>query len=201
MDKNKLIITALVIIILILAAALFATNYHAKEDVKLKITSNSTLHEGDSIIIKLADLNNTPISNQTVNVTITDDNNTNYYYSVVTNGKGIGKLKLDKSAGNYTVNCTYFGNDDYNGNSDAMKIIIEEVVEEQSSSSSSSSNQYNSDDYVYSPQKGGYVKKSGQWDTDSQGNSIYSYQGSDGIIYEKYYDKNGNEINPNDYYN
>lgn len=201
MDKNKLIIIALVAIIIILAAALFATNYHAKEDTELKITGNSTFYEGDSIKVKLTDLNGTPISNQTINVTITDKDNTNSYYSVVTNEKGVGKLKLEKDVGNYTVNCTYGGNDKYNGNITSKKITIEEeVVEAQTSSSSYSSSGTNSDDYVYSEQGDKYIKKSGQWDKDSQGNSVYSYQGSDGVIYERYYDKSGNEIDPNDYY-
>ena len=56
------------------------------------------------------------------------------------------------------------------------------------------------DEYVYSAQKGGYVKASGQYDTDSQGNGIYSYQGSDGVIYEQYYDSNGNPISSEEYY-
>lgn len=206
MDKNKIIIIALIVIILALAIGIFASmNGHAKEDTKLTITSNSTLYEGDSIKVKLTDLNKTPLSNQTINVTLTDDNQTSSYYSVVTNEKGIGTLKLDKSEGNYTVNCTFGGNDNYTGNSTAKKIKIEkEVVEAQTTSSTSSSyssSESSSDDYVYSAQGDEYIKKSGQWDSDSQGNSIYKYQGDDGVIYERYYDSSGNEIDPNDYYN
>lgn len=139
MDKNKLIMTVLVIIILILAVALFATNYHAKDDVKLNIISNSTLHEGDYIKVKLTDLNNTHITNQTINITITDENDTSSYYSTVTNNKGIATLKLDKFEGNYTVNCTFDGDENYNGNSTSKKITIEkDVVEAQANNSYSS---------------------------------------------------------------
>ena len=55
-------------------------------------------------------------------------------------------------------------------------------------------------DYIYSPQKGGYIKASGQYDSDGRGNNIYSYQGSDGVIYERYYDSNGREISSEEYY-
>ncbi len=214
MDKDKMIIIALIAVILALVVGMFAMTNHAKEDTKLAITSNSTLHEGDSIDVKLTDFNGTPLSNQTINITITDKNNTGYYYSVVTNEKGVGKLKLDKSEGNYTVNCTFGGNENFTGNTTTKEIRIEkEAAETQSSSSSSSSSNSasdsssgsssgssSSDEYVYSAQGDKYVKKSGQWESDGRGNSIYSYQGSDGVIYERYYDSSGKEIDPNVYY-
>ena len=58
----------------------------------------------------------------------------------------------------------------------------------------------NDNDYVYSAQKGGYVKSSGQYDSDGHGGSVYSYQGSDGVIYERYYDSNGKEISSEEHY-
>lgn len=144
--ENKNIIIILLIVIVILAAALgvmLLSQSEAKPDTKIAITSNVTLHEGDKLKIKLTDINGTGISNQTVNVTITDGDGVSSHFSVVTNSKGIGTLKLDKDAGNYTVNCTYGGNDKYAGNSTSKKLTIEEgVVEtpvyEQSSSQESS---------------------------------------------------------------
>ena len=56
------------------------------------------------------------------------------------------------------------------------------------------------DEYVYSKQKGDYVKASGQYETDSKGNGIYSYQGSDGAIYEQYYDSNGNPVSSEEHF-
>ena len=56
------------------------------------------------------------------------------------------------------------------------------------------------DDYVYSAQRGGYVRASGQYDSDGRGNTIHSYVGSDNVIYEEYYDSNGNPISSEDYY-
>ena len=67
-------------------------------------------------------------------------------------------------------------------------------------SSLSSSSQSSSDEYVYSPQSDKYVKKSGEYVSDGRGNTIYQWQGSDGVIYENYYDSNVNQISSEEYY-
>ena len=118
-------------------------------------------------------MNKTPIANQTVNITVTGKDNTSEYFSVVTNDKGV--------------------------NSTAKKIKIVKKAAETESFSSESQDSSNSDDYVYSRQEGGYVKKSGQYDADTRGNTVYSYQGDDGVIYQKYYDSNGNPISSQEY--
>ena len=144
--ESKNIIIILLIIVVVLASAvgvMFLSSSHAKQDTKIAIKSNDTLHEGDKLKVKLTDVNGTGIANQTVNVTITDSDGASSHFSVVTNSKGVGTLKLDKDAGNYTVNCTYSGNENYTGSNNTQKITIEEVVAEapvaeQSSSQESS---------------------------------------------------------------
>ena len=141
MDKNKIIILALIVVIaaLLVGMAFTMMPNMTKQDTKLKFKSNSTLTKGDSLKIKLTDANGTAIANQTVNVTITDKDKSNSYYSVVTNEKGVGTLKLDKSTGKYDVTITYGGNDKYNGCNATKKITIKEKVAEAQSTSSSSS--------------------------------------------------------------
>ena len=131
MDKNKIIILALIIIIaaLLIALAAIMPNMN-KQDTNLKFKSNSTLTEGNSLKIKLTDANGTAIVNQTVNVTITGKDGSSDYHSVVTNENGIGKLKLDKSPGKYNVTVSYSGNDKYNGCNATKKITIKEKVVE-----------------------------------------------------------------------
>ena len=73
--ENKNIIIMLVVIILVLAAVLGAVmfmSFNSKEPVKIVITSNNTLNEGENLTVQLADLNKTAISKQKVNVTVTD---------------------------------------------------------------------------------------------------------------------------------
>ena len=117
MDKNKIIILALIVVIAALLVGMAFTMMlnMAKQDTKLKFKSNSTLTKGDSLKIKLTDANGTAIANQTVNITIKDKKGASDSHSVVTNEKGVGTLKLDKNSGKYNVTVSYGGNDKYNG--------------------------------------------------------------------------------------
>ena len=64
MDYNKIIIALVVVIVVMLTAGfLFLNPSHAKVDSRVIVTSNSTLHDGDTFAVKLTDLNNTPIAN------------------------------------------------------------------------------------------------------------------------------------------
>ncbi len=141
MEKNQIIIIALIVVIIALLvgmAAMLMPNM-SKQDTQLKFKSNSTLNEGDSIKIKLSDANGTAIANQTVNITVTDNDKASDYQSVETNEKGIATLKLDKDAGKYTVIVIYNGNDKYNGCNATKKITVEEKVVQAEATSSQSS--------------------------------------------------------------
>lgn len=141
MEKNQIIILALIVIIaalLVSMVALMVPNF-TKKDTSLKFKGNSTINEGGSVQIKLTDADGNPISGEQVNVTVTNKDKSSDYHSVETNDQGVGKIQLDKDAGKYTVTVTYSGNDKYKGCNATKKITIEEKVEEASSSSSSSS--------------------------------------------------------------
>ena len=145
MDRDKIIILALIVVIaaLLVGMAFTMMPNMTKQDTKLKFKSNSSLTKGDSLKIKLTDANGTAIANQTLNVTIKDKKGASDNHSVVTNAKGVGTLKLDKSAGKYNITISYGGNDNYTGCNATQKITIKEkVVEAQPLSSSSSSSNY-----------------------------------------------------------
>lgn len=129
MDKNKIILIALIVVIIAFLIGIFAAMPNMnKQNTNLIIISNDTLNEGDSIGIKLTDADGNLLVNQTVNVTIKDNNNASSSYSVVTNESGFGALKLDKIAGEYNVTISYGGNDKYNGCNGTQKITIKEKV-------------------------------------------------------------------------
>ncbi|WP_405306114.1 hypothetical protein [Methanobrevibacter sp.] len=201
-NRNLMIILlAVIVVIAVVAGVMLLNPINAKEPTKIKITSDNEQYENEGeLSIKLTDLNKTPISKEIVNITITNKKGKVVVDEVVkTNSKGKAKLDLNLKKGKYKVNVSYDGNGNFTGNNTTQKLTIKEkeVIESESSSSSGGSS---SDDYVYSSQKGDYVKASGQMETDSHGNSVYTYQGSDGVIYEKYYDSNGKEISTEDYY-
>ena len=127
MDNYKIIICVLVAIVIVLLVGIVAILPHTnKQNTNLTFVNGQEFNEGDSIQIKLTDANGTALANKTVNVTITDGNKASYYYSVVTNDKGIGTLKLDKNAGEYNVTLSYDGNNGYKSCNETQKITIKE---------------------------------------------------------------------------
>ena len=144
MNNNKIIIIVLVVIIAaLLAGILVSMPNFTKTDSVLEITGNSTIVEGYSLQVRLTDANGTPLANQTVNITITDENKSSDFHSVVTNEEGIGELKLDKSAGKYNVSADYGGDENYKESSMVKEITIEKkVAEAQVSGSSAQSKTY-----------------------------------------------------------
>ena len=172
MEKNKIIILALIVIIVALLVGMVAMVPNmTKKDTNLKFKGNSTINEGDSIKIVLTDVDGSTIAGQTVNVTVTDKDKSSDYHSVETNENGVGKIKLDKDKGKYTVTVSYGGNDKYKGCNATKKITIkEEVVEAESSSSSSSSSSNEPSAYAYK----------------SDGTPMYSQAEVDRYMYNKY---------------
>ena len=132
-----------------LAAGIFLLNPgHAKVDSRIIVTSNSTLHDGDNFTIRLTDLNNTPISNQCVNITIIDANGGKNPQAVTTDANGDGKLQLNGlTLGNYTVNVTYGGNDNYTVCNTTQRLQMTEKVTPQASTTSTSSSKNYDDGY------------------------------------------------------
>ena len=130
MDNNKIIFALVAVIIILLVVGLFILNPgHAKTDSRVIVTSNSTLHEGDSFSIKLTDLNNTPIANQVVNITIVDANGTENHQQVTTDVSGNGILQLNGSStvGKYNVAVTYGGNGNYSNCSTTQSLEIKKI--------------------------------------------------------------------------
>ena len=130
--ENKNIIIILVVIILVLAAVLGAVmfmSFNSKEPVKIVITSNNTLNEGENLTVRLADLNKTAISKQKVNVTVTDSKGKEVVNKAVkTNSKGKATLDLDLKKGKYNVTVSFAGNEKYGGNSTVQKLTIKEAT-------------------------------------------------------------------------
>ena len=185
MDKNQWIIVGLVIVIIALIIGLAVMmQAPTKENVKLTIKNKKVIEEGENVKIQLTDMNGTPIKDQTVNISVTDKDGTTDYHSVVTNEKGVGKLKLDKSPGKYTVNCTYGGNENYTANTTNQTLKIKEKPVEESTnvdytsySSSSEDNRPEVDSsgitrqqadkygYTYTTEHGGhYIGSHDHWD-------------------------------------
>lgn len=156
----KHIIIILIIIVLIIFAGLVGSTMlkpseHDKAATKLFVTSNNTLYEWENVTVKLVDSNSTGMEGQSVEVVILDSNGTRDSRSVVTNSSGEATLALDKPVGNYTLNCTYAGNENYTGSNVLQRLfIIEEVIiEPVQNYTSNYTSQYSNSTYEepYSP--------------------------------------------------
>ena len=139
--ENKNIIILLFVIIVILAAVLgymLLNPTSAKEPTKIKITSDKEQFEEDGqLSVKLTDLNNTAISKEIVNITITNSKGKVVVDNAVkTDSKGKAKLDLDLKKGKYNVTVSYGGNENYTGNNTTQKLTIKEITTSQTSSSS-----------------------------------------------------------------
>ena len=158
--ENKNIILILLVIVVILAAVIgfmLLNPTVAKEPTKIKITSDKEQYEGGKLSITLTDLNNTPLSKEIVNITITNKKGKVVVDDVVkTNSKGKAKLDLNLKKGKYKVNVSYGGNENYTGNNTTQKLTIKEkkVVEAtvEHENSQDSAGQTN-DDYMSEREK------------------------------------------------
>ena len=183
--ENKNIIIILLVIIVVLAAAIgfvLLNPANAKEPTRLIITSDDEQNEGGDLSIKLTDLNKTPVSNEIVNIRITDSNGNVVVDDVVkTNSKGKANMDLDLNEGEYIVNVSYEGNDNFKASNATQKLTIkEEVVEaepvEKSGTSSSTHTIMGEDGYYYT--------------VDDNGNILANLGPS-----QKYYSNNPNAVN------
>ena len=147
-NKNIIIIlVAIIVVLAVVAGAMFLQSFNAKEPTKIKITSDKEQYEGGKLKIQLTDLNKTAISKQKVNITIKNKKGKVVVNETVkTNSKGKAKLDLDLKKGKYKVNVTYGGNENYTGNSTTQKLKIKEEVKE----TVSESNYESSSDYYQS---------------------------------------------------
>ena len=147
-NKNIIIILIAIIVVLAVVAGVMFMQPAAKEPTKVKITSDKSQYEGGKVTIQLTDLNKTAISKEKVNITITNKKGKVVINETIkTNSKGKAKLDLDLKKGNYTVNVTYGGNENYTGNNTTQKLTIkEEIKQTVRIQSSSSSTEYNGRD-------------------------------------------------------
>ena len=176
--ENENIIIILVVIAVILAAAvgLMYLKTTGAKPTEIRITSNETLNKGDSLTIQLTDLNKTAISDNVSIIIQNGDGSVVVNETAKTNSKGLASFDLDLKKGEYTVNVTFKGNDNFTGCNATQKLTIKEAVtesvsEESYSSSSSSSGGYDK----YSAQYGTYIKQY----TDSNG--VQHIDGANGM--------------------
>lgn len=112
MNSNNLVILCFSIFLIgsIGSAIVFAVI--SPEETNLKVLSNSSMYSGENFTVKLTSEDNS-IANQTITVTFKDADGNISSINLKTNENGIATGIQNLSDGNFTVNITYSGNDDY----------------------------------------------------------------------------------------
>ena len=114
----------MIIIIIDVILAIFAVSslFGIKES-QMEIISNDTVHNGDSINIKLSDIDGHPLSNESVKIVMMDNKGKRQSYSITTDSNGIADTTVaNKDSGRLTINATFEGNEKFNS-SNAVKLI------------------------------------------------------------------------------
>lgn len=142
MDNQNTVIALLFVIIALLAVlAIMFSPLVAKDASNLTI-DDKEINAGDSLVVKLSDVNGNPISNETINIKLTDKEGMTIDEKATTNSKGNANLKIEET-GNYSASCSYDGGDKYSSCSISENIKVDnpktEVVETHQSSSDSKS--------------------------------------------------------------
>ena len=164
--ENKNIIIILLVIIVILAAAIgvVLSQQMTKEKSNLKIADKS-LNVGDSLVVKLTDINGNPISNETVKIKIKDKSGSTTEKGIKTNSKGQAKFKMTEK-GKYSVECKFDGNGKYSSSSVSGNVSVKEattkVVNNEKTSKGNSASGLSGDGYSYYPSSGPAVDSMGK---------------------------------------
>ena len=114
----------MIIIIIAVILAIFAVSslFGIKES-QIDIISNDAVHNGDSINIKLSDIDGHPLSNESVKIVMMDNKGKRQSYSITTDSNGIADTTVaNKDSGRLTINATFEGNEKFNS-SNAVKLI------------------------------------------------------------------------------
>lgn len=201
MDKKEIIIIG-VIIIVIAVSVIFMFN-HSSEEIKttVSILNNNTLGENNTLYVKLIDKSNESLSNKTIHIAVLDDNDTCVFNtSSKTHFTGVAIVKLDNlSNGDYKVNVTFNGDENYTGSSFVKEITIGEkyvaenftnISENITLDTTDAQNTQNTESVKDSSSQTSYSSSDS---SESSASSSKDESDSDELIY---YDENGKVIKP-----
>lgn len=128
MNSKNLIIICIAIIAITAIGSFIALNINTAKETNLEVLSNSSLYPGEEFKVKLADDEN-PIAGQSLFVTFKDANGNLNTFNLETNEEGIAVYNTeDLESGNYTVEITYAGNDDFKSANATSNLEIKNKV-------------------------------------------------------------------------
>lgn len=155
MNKRKIsVIFAIILVFAVLVTMSCLSAGLFKSDSEIKVLTNKTLNQDEKFIVQLNGQGQN-LTNKTVHFKLIDKKGHAKDYNATTNKKGLAKLKLkDVKPGNYTVNVSFDGDDQFNGANATQKIKIKKVAVEKPAKTQQSSEESYSESYSDSQQSG-----------------------------------------------
>ena len=126
LKKTDMWIISLIILIIAVILTIFAVSslFGIKES-QIDIISNDAVHNGDSINIKLSDIDGHPLSNESVKIVMMDNKGKRQSYSITTDSNGIADTTVaNKDSGRLTINVTFEGNEKFNSTNEVKLIKV-----------------------------------------------------------------------------
>lgn len=124
---DKWIISLIIIIIAVILAIFAVSSLFGIKESQIEIISNDTVHNGDSINIKLSDIDGNPLSNELVKIVMMDNKGKRQSYSITTDSNGIADTTVaNKDPGRLTINATFEGNEKFNSTNEVKLIKVRE---------------------------------------------------------------------------
>ncbi len=148
MNTRDIIIICITIIVLLSIGMFVMMNGNSQEQSILTMTNSPYLYEGDSLILKLSDENNTAIANQKVEINLTHSSNgITENFTLKTNSNGECRLE-DLIADNFTLSAKYYGNKEYKAASLSGNIYVKKASTSTQSASTNTNTDYKTDNKV-----------------------------------------------------
>lgn len=127
MNNRNAIIIGAIIIVMAIAVSVMVMGHDVQKETRVEIISGSALHEGDNVTVKLTDEDEKPVAGETVKITVANSNGWTKTMELKTDSNGTATFEItDTEPGNYTIECSYSGNDYYEGSNITMSVTIQE---------------------------------------------------------------------------
>ena len=197
MDKRILIILGGIVVVLTVIAAVLTFTLSGSDDpsyTKLDILGNGTIGENGTLNVKLTNGEGIALKDKEIHVTVKDKNGSVVFEkSAKTYVNGVANVKVENvSPGEYDVNVTFDGDNNFTACSLSEKLTIAQgVVEEDTDSDADAGTDSTGSSQSQSSSSSSYSRSSSSNSYSNNGASSDD-QGSP----EDHYDEDGNRVEP-----
>ncbi|WP_405267662.1 Ig-like domain-containing protein [Methanobrevibacter sp.] len=203
MNKRRIVVVVFILIVIAIVAALMLSSYGKDGSyTNLSILGNGTIDENGTVDIKLTSWEGDALENKELKVVLKDsEGNKVFEKSADTKTDGVASVDfINVSSGEYNINVTFSGDENYSSSSLSEKLVIGNVTEEVDDNSTNETNESEIDEDVGVEEtydsSDSYSSSSSYSGSNSYSPSSSSYDSSDYSESSDTYDEDGNVVEP-----